>query len=151
MTTTITAAANSIEEALYSIPHNTPIEWEAGELSRYIDHYAQRYVDGVDFVTTPCARMLKGIGQRPADADEAEQFAAIARIIYDSLNAAAVKRWLEAMPREQAAAIYAALGHHGAVIEYSCVRMTGNGLRDEWNELHPSDAIAINPDWLPSF
>lgn len=146
---TIEAVKNRIEDTIYDIPHGTTLAWDWDEKDNLIDRYAREYMDGVDFATTVCARMLGGFGQRPDDADEAEQFGIIAQLIFDKLNASAVKRWIEAMPREQAVVICDVLGCDN-VIEHSTIRMTGDSLRSRWNELHPSEAIQIDTDQLPS-
>lgn len=95
--------------------------------------------------------MMGGFGTRPDDADDDEQFAIIARQIFDALNKSAVKHWLTAMPREHAAAIYEELGYYEGTITYSHVEMCGSLFRTRWNGCHPGDEIPVNPDFLPSF
>lgn len=148
---TIIEAKRRINDAMYSIKHPRAVCWDTTLENQLINRYAEDYADGMDFSVTPAARMFGGCGTRPDDADDDEQFAIIARIIFDALNDAAVKRWLTAMPREHAAAIYAELGYYEGTISYSCVEMPGSLFRDRWNGCHPDDEIPVNPDFLPSF
>lgn len=148
---TIIDAKKRINDALIHIKHSGAICWDAALENQLVNRYAEKYASGMDFAATATARMIGGFGIRPDDADDDEQFAAIARRIFDTLNESAVKRWLTGMPREHAAAIYAELGYYEGTITYSCVEMCGSLFRDKWNDCHPGDEIPVNPDFLSSF
>lgn len=148
---TIIDAKKHINDALIHIKHSGAVCWDAALENQLVNHYAEEYANGMDFATTATARMIGGFGIRPDDADDDEQFATIARRIFDTLNDSAVKRWLTAMPREHAAVIYEELGYYEGTITYSCVEMCGSLFRDKWNACHLGDEIPINPDFLPSF
>lgn len=107
---TIIDAKKRINDALIPLGYSSAFRWDAELEDRLINRYAEDYANGMDFAITPAARMMGGFGTRPDDADDDEQFAIIARIIFDALNESAVNHWLTAMPREHAAAIYEELG-----------------------------------------
>lgn len=148
---TIIDAKNRIKEAMIPPKYSRSVCWDTELEKQLVNRYAEDYAGGMDFAATPAARMMGGFGARPDDADDDEQFAIIVRQIFDTLNEAAVKRWLTAMPREHAAAIYAELGYYEGTITYSHVEMCGSLFRDRWNGCHPDDEIPVNPDFLPSF
>lgn len=148
---TIIDAKKRINDALIPLKYSRAVCWDAELENQLVNRYAQDYANGMDFTTSLAARMLGGFGIRPDDADDDEQFAIIARQIFDALNESAVKRWLTAMPREHAAAIYAELGYDEGTITYSHIEMFSRSFRDKWNECHPGDEIPVNPDFLPSF
>lgn len=148
---TIIDAKKRINDALIPLKYSRAVCWDAELENRLVNRYAEDYANGMDFTTSLAARMLGGFGTRPDDADDDEQFAIIARQIFDALNESAVKRWLTAMPREHAAAIYAELGYDEGTITYSHIEMFSRSFRDRWNECHPDAEIPVNPDFLPSF
>ena len=148
---TIIDAKKRINDALVPLKYSRAVCWDAELENKLVLRYAEDYANGMDFTTSLAARMLGGFGIRPDDADDDEQFAIIARQIFDALNESAVKRWLTAMPREHAAAIYAELGYDEGTITYSHIEMFSRSFRDKWNECHPGDEIPVNPDFLPSF
>lgn len=148
---TIIDAKKRINDALIPLKYSRAVCWDAELEDRLVNRYAEDYANGMDFTTSLAARMLGGFGTRPDDADDDEQFAIIARQIFDALNESAVKHWLTAMPREHAAAIYEELGYYEGTITYSHVEMCGSLFRDRWNECHPDAEIPVNPDFLPSF
>lgn len=148
---TIIDAKNRIKDALVPLKYSRAVCWDAELENQLVNRYAEDYANGMDFTTSLSARMLRGFGTRPDDADDDEQFAIIARQIFDALNESAVKRWLTAMPREHAAAIYAELGYAEGTITYSHIEMFSRSFRNRWNECHPGDEIPVNPDFLPSF
>ena len=147
---TIIDAKKRINDALVPLKYSRAVCWDAELENKLVLRYAEDYANGMDFAATPSARMMGGFGTRPDDADDDEQFAIIARQIFDALNESAVKRWLTAMPREHAAAIYAELGYNEGTITYSHIEMFSSTFRREWNECHPDDEIPVNPDFLPS-
>ena len=148
---TIIDAKKRIIDALIPLKYSRAVCWDAELENQLVNRYAEDYANGMDFTTSLVARMLGGFGTRPDDADDDEQFAIIARQIFDALNESAVKRWLTAMPREHAAAIYAELGYDEGTITYSHIEMFSRSFRDRWNECHPGTEIPVNPDFLPSF
>lgn len=148
---TIIDAKKRINDAMIPLKYSRSVCWDAELENQLVNRYAEDYAGGMDFVETPAARMMGGFGTRPDGADDDEQFATIARQIFDALNESAVKRWLTAMPREHAAAIYAELGYDEGTITYSHIEMFSRSFRDKWNECHPGDEIPVNPDFLPSF
>lgn len=148
---TIIDAKKRINDALIPLKYSRAVCWDAELENQLVNRYAEDYANGMDFTTSLAARMLGGFGTRPDDADDDEQFAIIARQIFDALNEAAVKRWLTAMPREHAAAIYAELGYNEGTITYSHVEMFSSTFRREWNKYHADEEIPVNPDFLPSF
>ena len=148
---TIIDAKNRIKEAMVPPKYPHSVCWDTELEKQLVNRYAEDYASGMDFATSLASRMLGGFGARPDDADDDEQFSIIARQIFDALNESAVKRWLTAMPREHAAAIYEELGYYDGTITYSHVEMCGSLFRNRWNGCHPDDEIPVNPDFLPSF
>jgi hypothetical protein len=147
---TIIEAKKRIDDALIPLKYSRTVCWDSDLEDRLVNRYAEEYAGGMDFALTPAARMMGGWGNRPDDADDDEQFAIIARRIFDTLNESAVKHWLTAMPRDHAAAIYEELGYYEGTITYSHVEMCGSLFRHRWNGCHPDDEIPVNPDFLPS-
>lgn len=147
---TISDAKKRINDALIPLKYSRYVCWDSNLETQLVNRYAEDYANGMDFAITPAARMMGGFGTRPDDADDDEQFAIIARQIFDVLNESAVKHWLTAMPREHAAAIYEELGYYEGTITYSHVEMCGSLFRTRWNGCHPGDEIPVNPDFLPS-
>lgn len=147
---TIIEAKKRINDALIPLGYSSVFRWDSKLETQLVNRYAEEYAGGMDFAITPAARMMGGFGTRPDDADDDEQFAIIARRIFDALNESAVNHWLTAMPREHAVAIYEELGYYEGSITYSHVKMCGSLFRNRWNGCHPGDEIPVNPDFLPS-
>ena len=92
---TISDAKKRINDALIPPKYSRSVCWDTELEKQLVNRYAEEYAGGMDFAATPAARMMGGFGARPDDADDNEQFAIIARQIFDTLNEAAVKRWVD--------------------------------------------------------
>lgn len=140
-----------IEDELYKMPHDGSIVFSES-YSQILDEYVQEYMDGKDFVNiTAMASMLGDRPQRSNDADESEQFKAIAQLVFDENNQASVREWLKTIPREQMVVIASAMGDN-TIIEYSTIRMFASNMTARWNAVHSDEESIVkypNSDWLP--
>lgn len=83
---TISDAKKRINDALIPLKYSRYVCWDTELENKLVNRYAEDYANGMDFAITPAARMMGGFGTRPDDADDDEQFAIIARQIFDALN-----------------------------------------------------------------
>lgn len=143
-----------IEDELYKIPHNGSIVFSEG-YSQILNGYVQEYLHGRDFVNLTGVKLMMSMlgdrSQRSNDADESEQFKAIAQLVFDENNQASVREWLKTIPREQMFVIASAMGDN-TIIEYSTIRMFVSNMTARWNAVHSDEESIVkypNSDWLP--